>query len=305
MTNPNNIVRLHSRNGGRGSVYEANEWAQVYGTGNLTGATVAPSSGLTVEISGSTASPSVVIAENNVGYKIALDLVTTTTLTLTAPTTNSKITAIVAYTNDLTIASTDADVTGNPSSCGLIAVDGTTAATPAKPTDSQIRTAITADGATGSQAVYAVLAYITIASNTTEITDSLINSPAAEMDPELVDFTKAFPKSASINQSLSHGMAIRIYRVGNLVFTSGSPINSSSIPQSTLATMTETIPQGYRPSGNISRAISLCGITQTRSIAIVVDSDGTMHIECPTEIGYPNRFTATAIWTTNDPWPED
>lgn len=305
MTNPNNIVRLHSRNGGRGSVYEENQWAQVYGTGNLTGATVTPSSGLTVSVNGSSASPSVIIAENNVGYKIALDLVTTTTLTLTAPSANSKITAIVAYTDDLAITSTDTDITGNPSYCGLITVDGTIAATPAKPTDSQIRTAITADGATGSQAVYAVLAYITIASDTTNITDALIESMSAELKASLIDFTQASPKVATIRQGLGHGMFSTFYRVGNLVFTSGSAINNSVIPQSTLVILLETIPSGFRPAGDDQRAVTLCGITQERSINIIVDSNGTMRMECPADIGYPNRFGITAIWTTNDPWPED
>lgn len=305
MTNPNNIVRLHSRNGGRGSVYEANQWAQVYNTGNLTGDTVTASSGLSVEVAGSSASPSVIIAENNVGYKIALDLVTTTTLTLTTPTTNSKITAIVAYTDDLAIASEETDVTGNPSSCGLITVDGTTAATPTNPTDNQIRAAITADGATGSQAVYAVLAYITIASGTTDITDALIKAQTASLDANSIDFTQTFPQVASIRQNLGYGMVAYFYRVGNLVFTSSSPINNTIIPQMTLGTLTDTIPSGFRPSGDIPRFITLCGITIEYSLAIEINSEGRMRMECPVEIGPPNRFNATAIWTTDDPWPED
>ena len=35
MTNPDNIVRVRARNGGRASVYEANGWAQAYSDGLL------------------------------------------------------------------------------------------------------------------------------------------------------------------------------------------------------------------------------------------------------------------------------
>lgn len=187
MTNPNSIVRLHSRNGGRASVLEANASFQPYDMGLLDGNGVVPSTGLNVTVGGSSAKPDVVIAEAPSGYKIALDIAGSATLTLTAPSSNKKIVAIVAYTDDLAAASTDTSVSGNPSSCGLIAVNGTAAATPAKPTDTQIRSAITSDGATGSQAAYAVIAYITLSASTDTITDSLIETEEAffiKMVPE-------------------------------------------------------------------------------------------------------------------------
>lgn len=179
MTNPNAIVRLHSRNAGRASVYEANMPYQIYDNGLLKGAGVVPASGLNVTVGGEAANPDVVIAETPDGYKIALDLAGDATLTLTAPSSNSKIVAIVAYADDLAEESTDPTTTGSPSSCGLIAVDGTVASTPVAPTDAQIRTAITADGATGSQAPYSIIALVTIASTTTDITSTLISMPKA------------------------------------------------------------------------------------------------------------------------------
>lgn len=179
MTNPNAIVRLHSRNAGRASVYEANMPYQIYDNGLLKGAGVVPVSGLNVTVGGEAANPDVVIAETPDGYKIALDLAGDATLTLTAPSSNSKIVAIVAYADDLAEESTDPTTTGSPSSCGLIAVDGTVASTPVAPTDAQIRTAITADGATGSQAPYSIIALVTIASSTTDITSTLISMPKA------------------------------------------------------------------------------------------------------------------------------
>ena len=53
-------------------------------------------------------------------------------------------------------------------------VQGTVAGTPAKPNDSDIRTAITADGASGATAYYVVLGYVTIPNGTTTITSNLI-----------------------------------------------------------------------------------------------------------------------------------
>ena len=181
MTNPNSIVRLHSRNSGRASVLEANMPFQIHDMGLLKGNGVLPSQNadMNVTVGGAAGKPDIVIAETPAGYKIALDIAGTATLTLTAPSENAKIVAIVAYTDDLSIASTDTTTTGNASSCGLIQVSGTVAANPNKPTDAQIRTAITADGATGSQATYAVVAFITVAATTTSITSSLISTPNA------------------------------------------------------------------------------------------------------------------------------
>ena len=161
---------------------------QIYDSGLLKGTGVVPASGLNITVGGPTANPDIVIAETPDNYKIALDIAGTATLTLTAPSSNSKIVAIVAYTNDLAEVSADTTVTGNPSSCGLIAVDGTVAATPSAPDDTAIRTAITADGATGSQAAYAIIALVTIATGTTDITGTLIENKDAF-------FVKVVPES--------------------------------------------------------------------------------------------------------------
>lgn len=176
MTNPDNIVRVRARNGGRASVYEANGWAQGFTSGLLEGNGVIQntSADMNVLVGGSTSKPDVVLAENPSGYRIALDLVGQQAIAITAPATNSRISAIVAYTDDLSLQSTEDTITGSPASCGLIVVNGTAGATPSEPTEAQIRTAITADGATGSQACYCVIATIQVESTTTVITNSLI-----------------------------------------------------------------------------------------------------------------------------------
>jgi len=200
MTNPNNIVRVRARNGGRASVFEANAWAQNLDTGLFSGTGVVPNTvaDMNVIVGGTAAKPDVVIAETPSGYKVALDLVGTAVVALTAPASNSRIAAIVAYTDDLATESTDTTTTGSPSSCGLIVVNGAAAATPTAPSDSDIRTAITADGATGSQAAYAVLATITVASTTTTITSTLIEKETAgglsiQMVPASAGFQEGDP----------------------------------------------------------------------------------------------------------------
>ena len=183
MTNPDNIVRVRARNGGRASVYEANGWAQAYSAGLLEGNGVKQntSADMNVLVGGSTTKPDVVLAQNAAGYRVALDIVGQQAVAITKPASNSRISAIVAYTDDLSLGTTEDTVTGSPSTCGLIVVNGTAASSPSEPTDTQIRNAITADGATGSQAAYCVIATILVASNTTTITDSLITNKVAKL----------------------------------------------------------------------------------------------------------------------------
>ena len=184
MTNPNNTVRVRARNGGRASVYEANGWAQAFLQGLLEGTGVIQNTvaDMNVLVGGSATNPDVVLAENPSGYKIALDLVSQQAVAITAPASNNRISAIVAYTDDLSLATTQDTVTGSPATCGLIVVNGTTANNPVEPTDAQIRTAITADGATGSQAAYCVIATIKVASNTTVIDNALITNQIASLN---------------------------------------------------------------------------------------------------------------------------
>lgn len=201
MTNPNNIVRVRARNGGRASVYEANAWAQGFSMGILEGygVTQNTSADMNVLVGGSATKPDVLIAQNPAGYKIALDIIGRQAVAITAPASNSRISAIVAYTNDLSLSTTQDDVTGSPASCGLIVVNGTAAANPVAPTDSQIRTAITSDGATGSQAAYCVIATIKVASNTTMITNSLISTNQAAIGSKNIDFRTSIAYSKISN----------------------------------------------------------------------------------------------------------
>ena len=178
MTNPNNMVRIRSRNGGRASVYEANAWAQTEMPGIILGDGVRENTtaDMNVLVGGDYNKPNIVIAHNSAGYKIALDIVSQQAIPITPPATNSRFSVIVAYTDDLSLPTTEDTITGSPSTCGLIVVNGATAASPKAPTDADIRAAISADGATGSEAAYCVLAYIKVFSDTSAITQNMIHN---------------------------------------------------------------------------------------------------------------------------------
>ena len=204
MTNPDNIVRVRARNGGRASVYEANGWAQPYSSGLVegNGVTQNTSADMNVLVGGTATKPDVVLAENPAGYKIALDLVGQKAITITAPASNKRYSLIVAYTDDLSLSTTQDTVTGSPASCGLIVVNGTASATPTVPSDATIRTAITSDGATGSQASYCVIATILVSSTTTIITNDLIDINISKITSKNIDFT-TFPGKTFTPQALS------------------------------------------------------------------------------------------------------
>ena len=191
FTNPGKIVRLRSRPNGRGSVYEANMWAQQHSDGLFSGRGVIRNTvaDMNVLVGGTTDNPDVVLGKLPSGFLIALDIVGQQVIRITAPSSNKRIASVVAYSDNIALNSTDTNATGSPSSCGLIVVYGSTSATPVAPTESQIRQAVTQDGATGSQAVIAVIANITTESSTTTITDEMIAINYGKLSSHSIDFT--------------------------------------------------------------------------------------------------------------------
>ena len=269
MTNPDNIVRVRARNGGRASVYEANGWAQAYTSGLLEGNGVIQNTvaDMNVLVGGSSSKPDVVLAENPAGYKIALDLVGQQAIAITAPATNKRISAIVAYTDDLSLQSTEDTVTGSPASCGLIVVNGTAGATPSDPTDAQIRTAITADGATGSQAAYCVIATILVASNTTTITDSLITTNVAQIGSNNIDFATLMPE---LYETIYSGAGASSVTVSKAVANYDSLLVTVKDPGHN-HTGTAVVPKGYE--GSIAFAASDGGYL--RFVMATISASGT------------------------------
>ena len=190
-TNPNNAVGTNAAYDGRTSVKAFNDGIGAYSRGILSGWACSPSTGMTVSLGGDGATRDIAIAEDVAGNKTTVNNISESPISVTmsaAPATNSRIDLIVAYVDNPPQGS--ATVLDNPAACGLIAVSGTAAADPVAPNDSAIRTAITADGASGSTAYYVVLATITVASGTTDLTSSNIAAgSSAGIGAQNIDFT--------------------------------------------------------------------------------------------------------------------
>lgn len=191
MTNPNNAVGTNAAYGGRTSTNAFNDCLASYTRGVMSGWACLPSSGLTVSLGGDGTTRDVAVAEDNAGNKTSINNISGSPISVTmsaAPGANSRIDAIVAYVdNPPQGTSTIAD---NYEACGIIPVTGTAAADPTAPSDGAIRSAITADGASGTTAYYVVLAYIVLTSGTTDITsDNITIGQQAELGETNVDLS--------------------------------------------------------------------------------------------------------------------
>lgn len=199
-TNPNNSVGTNGAFGGRTSVNALNDVLQTFnGAGILSGWRCAPSSGMTVEVGGQdTTIRDVAIAEDPFGNRTTIDNILSAPIEVTlnaASASSNRYTSIIAYVNSPTNAS---DTTlDNPTVVGLIAVDGTATTNPTKPTDAQIRTAITTDGGTGSAAYYVKLADIYVEAGLTTITADYIVQEELETAPSSVMQAKPYANGSN------------------------------------------------------------------------------------------------------------
>lgn len=175
MTNPNNAIGTNGAFDGRTSPNALNDITAAFTVGIISGWTCAPKSGMTVTLGGGASVRDVALAEDNAGNKLTIDNRSGAGVDVTldaAPSTNNRIDAIVAYVDNPSTG--DGTTTDNPTTCGIIAVKGTVAANPVEPTDAQIRSAITTDGATGGTAYYVVLATIRVGTNVSTIGSGVI-----------------------------------------------------------------------------------------------------------------------------------
>lgn len=175
MTNPDNAVGTNAAYGGRTSVNAFNDDLSAWSRGVMSGWACTPDGGLVVSLGGNGTDRDVAVAEDNVGNKTSINNISGAPIKLTmaaAPGSGTRLDSIVAYVDASPQGS--ATITDNYEACGLIVVQGTPSASPAAPTDNEIRSAITSDGASGPTAYYVVLATITMASGTTDITDGEI-----------------------------------------------------------------------------------------------------------------------------------
>ena len=175
MTNPNNAIGTNGAFSGRTSPNALNDILGAFSKGIVSGWACSPKTGMTVQLGGSASVRDVALAEDNAGNKLTIDNRSGAPVEVTlsgAPSTNNRIDCIVAYVDNPSTG--DDSTTDNPTACGIIAVSGTVAANPTAPSDAQIRSAITTDGATGGVAYYVVLATILVGTNVTTIGSGVI-----------------------------------------------------------------------------------------------------------------------------------
>ena len=195
MTNPNDGVGTNAGFNGRTTPKALNDILQGWSTaGIISGWACSPKSGMTIQLGGNGSVRDVAIAENNAGDRTTIDnrLSSPVEITLSAaPATGNRYDSIIAYVDGSQIGTGASDV-DFPSITGIIAVSGTAAANPSYPTDAQIRTAITADGADGASAYYVPLADILVGQGVTTIGSGVISqgtvaTPAnVALDPNAV-----------------------------------------------------------------------------------------------------------------------
>lgn len=188
MTNPNNAIGTNAGFGGRTSPNALNDNLAAWTRGVISGWACSPKSGMIVQIGGSGSDRDVAVAEDNAGNKTSINNRNGSPVDITlsgASSTGNRIDSIVAYV-DNPAQGTSSDVDYAPA-CGIIAVKGTVSSNPSAPTNAQIRTAITADGANGTAAYYVVLANITVGQGVTTIGSGAIAQGAKATLQQFMD----------------------------------------------------------------------------------------------------------------------
>lgn len=320
MTNPNNAVGTNAAYGGRTSVDAFNDGLAAYSRGVLSGWACSPDSGLTVVLGGDGNTRDVAIAEDDAGNKTTINNISGSPISVTigaAPGANTRVDSIVAYVDGSPQGtSTDVD---NYGACGLIVVQGTASSSPVPPADGTIRSAITADGASGATAYYVVLANVTVANGTTDITSGEIdtgdvaklkndNLPQITISAGDIDFDSFGVTDLNfghyIRTTIGIGFSVPVYlcRIGNLVIVQGSPIISGALPSSETV-VDEKIPLGYRPISASSINI-ICGSETNKSATWWVSTNGTMSMIASGFTTSANRrLNISSAWVTQDDWP--
>ena len=189
MTNPDNTVGTNAGYDGRTTPNAFNDILGAFTRGLVSGWACTPKSGMTVKLGGDGSTRDVAIAEDNAGNKTTINNRTATPVEITlagAPATGNRIDSIVAYVDSGQSGqgATDVDF---PSITGIIAVSGTAAGTPTAPTEAQIRSAITNDGADGAGAFYVILANITVGQGVTTIGSGVITQGDVVRSYAMVD----------------------------------------------------------------------------------------------------------------------
>lgn len=226
MTNPNNAVGTNGAFGGRTSVNAFNDIMGAFQSrGVLSGWGISPSSGMTVSVGGNGTTRDVAVAEDANGNKTSVNNISGAPILVTldsAPASNSRYDAIVAYVDKPPVGNATQD---NPECCGIIHVTGTSASIPSYPSDATIRSAITADGASGATAYYAILGYVLVASGTTSITSGMITGAGNPMINGIVGTNQIQNKAVTSDKIGWATVERRVYqreRIGTFIANDNS-----------------------------------------------------------------------------------
>ena len=288
MTNPNDAIGTNGAFGGRTSVNAFNDVLGAFQSrGVLSGWGVAPSSGMTVACGGSGTTRDVAVAEDASGNKTTVNNISGSPVNVTldsAPASNSRYDAIVVYVDKPPVGNATQD---NPECCGIINVTGTAASTPTYPDDTAIRSAITADGASGATAYYAVIAYVLVASGTTTITSGMITAGAGAaigtnqiangaVTSQKVDWTtlETLPSSSI---AIENGTVtdFQCTKLGPFIILNVGGILTPSTSWQTLW----RLPSGWRPTIYISPAMMIADNSVANDN---IQTDGLYRVRCTT-----------------------
>lgn len=228
MTNPNNAIGVNAAYGTRTSVNAFNDLAQVFNSrGVLSGWAVVPKSGMTVSVGGVAGTRDVAVGEDNLGNRICLNnrLASSVDVTIPAASVSSaRYDAIVVYANNPAQAE---DTTPDaPSVCGIIVASGSASGV----SDAQIRSAITADGGTGSTAYYAVLAQVYVGAGATVITSANISQSWLSFAPADGSITSAKIANGAVTSSKIDWSSIATGRIESFTIPAGGSTKQVTIP---------------------------------------------------------------------------
>lgn len=288
MTNPNDAIGTNGAFGGRTSVNAFNDVLGAFQSrGVLSGWGIAPSSGMTVACGGNGTTRDVAVAEDTNGNKTTVNNISGSPVNVTldsAPASNSRYDAIVVYVDKPPTGNATQD---NPECCGIIKVTGTAASTPAYPNDSAIRSAITADGASGATAYYAVIGYVLVASGTTTITSGMIKASAiAKIASDNVDWTTFMNLSKKTISSVS------------LTANTWATLGTITLRPSKSGIITAFAQVGNASAGGrlLIRIVSSGGTVHGSSSAALNTSGST---RVTTSAMFLNTSSSTSTWTVD------
>ena len=194
MSNPSNVLGTPNALGGRTSTQGFSAGINgAFSAGITTGFRVRQNSpiGMSVLVGSDSGIADQAIVKDGNGNIFPILNNSQTPIVVTIPVANAsnpRIDSIVIYRD--TVKTSNYDDFDSPGLVGIIVASGSATSSPSIPTDSAIRTAITADGATGASAAYTIIANVRVnAGSTTIATSSITQQPKSGIGSSNIDFT--------------------------------------------------------------------------------------------------------------------